>query len=206
MFQNGANVLLLGNLNSDIQTIFVKIWLCSSSKRVQHLVNMGSSYFRMWKGFLQKAHTWTPLGWKFDESIFRHLAEFNDYFLSHPNIFVKCPGLKKKIGETFSSKSSRLFSFSLPGPRWMWAQQEKRERRNKEKVPTFYFFLLCCVKPMCLYMSLYCVPSRRERPFGLYTWIEMGECCPILPLLSNFNKIHDCAIIGQATQVRGMSH
>ena len=36
------------------------------------------------------------------------MAGFNDYFLSHLNIFVKCPGLKKKFDETFSSKSSRL--------------------------------------------------------------------------------------------------
>ncbi len=43
---------------------------------------------------------------KFKENNFRHLAESKIDFLSQQNIFVKCPGLKRKFGKYFLSKSS----------------------------------------------------------------------------------------------------
>ncbi len=59
------------------------------------------------KLFLQKEKMCSKLGRTFDENNFRHLAGSKNYFLSHQNIFVKCPGLKKKFVDNFSSKSSR---------------------------------------------------------------------------------------------------
>ncbi len=56
--------------------------------------------------FLHKAKTCTLLARKFDENSFRHLAAFNDFFLSHQNIFVKCTGTKKNCQEFFVIKQS----------------------------------------------------------------------------------------------------
>ncbi len=42
-------------------------------------------------------------------------------------------------------------SLSLSGNRWMWAQQKKRKKEQGKGPIHFYYFLLRCVKPMCLY-------------------------------------------------------
>ncbi len=85
---------------------------------------------------------------------------------------------------TFDAVSASQFSFSLPGPRWMWAQQKKRKKEQGKGPIHFYYFLLRCVKPMCLYMSLYCVPSRDGGDLSAFTReLKWENTVPSPPLL-----------------------
>ncbi len=85
------------------------ICFITSSKAYSHLL---SSSIRVCLHdlvslFSAKGRECNTSGWKFKESFFRHLAEINTNFLLQPIFFINFPGLKKKFGKNYSSKSSR---------------------------------------------------------------------------------------------------
>ena len=88
--------------------------------------------------FLQKAKKVPCRCRKIDGIIFRHLAEFEKYFLSLQNIFVKCPGLGWNFADYFSSKSSRPVGGPL-SPRAIRKRKEnptytKKKRRMGKRI------------------------------------------------------------------------
>ncbi len=109
---------------------------------------------------------------------------------------------------TFDAVSAAQFSFSLRARVGCGLSKKKEKEGTRKRSHTFLLFSFALGQTnVPMYELVLCAQPGRERPFGLYTRIEMGEYCPIPPSpISNFDKIHDCAIIGQATQVRGMSH